>query len=260
VAGLEASYDAFPRIEEAFQGRLDESLDPRGPEALYDLVAGLGLPAGARVVDVGCGEGREAVELARRFGFSVAGVDPVARHGELARTAGVRAAVGVAEALPVASASCDLVWCREVLVLVRDLERVVREVRRVLRPGGRAVVYQMWDTDLLEPAEASRLWGPASARRENVDVARFEAVVVGAGLRLDGCTVYGSEWGEAAQERSGTGGRRLAHAARLLRAPDRYVAEFGRSNYEIMLADCLWHVYRMLGKIEGRAYVLSAPP
>jgi hypothetical protein len=43
----------------------------------------------------------------------------------------------------------------------------------------------------------------------------------------------------------------------LLRAPERYIREFGQSAYEIMLADCLWHVYHMVGKLSARVYVLS---
>jgi hypothetical protein len=81
----------------------------------------------------------------------------------------------------------------------------------------------------------------------------------GAGLRLDERVVLSSEGGEWGEERSGTGTRRLLHAARLLRDPDRYEARFGRTNYEIMLGDCLWHVYRMLGKLSGSIWVLRRP-
>src|SRR5947207_1845494 len=80
---LEESYDAFPRIEAEFGTALDASLGPRGPDLLYELVRDLQLGPHATVVDVGCGEGRHSVALAERFGFSVHGVDPVARprHG-----------------------------------------------------------------------------------------------------------------------------------------------------------------------------------
>src|SRR2546430_12287158 len=77
---LVAYYDAYPQVEEQFQAALEESLHPRGPELLYDLVRGFGLAAGSRVIDVGCGEGRHSTRLAERFGFSVCGVDPVQRH------------------------------------------------------------------------------------------------------------------------------------------------------------------------------------
>jgi hypothetical protein len=45
--------------------------------------------------------------------------------------------------------------------------------------------------------------------------------------------------------------------ARLLRQPDRYIERFGRQNYDIAVADYLWHVYRMIGKLRERVYVLS---
>jgi cyclopropane fatty-acyl-phospholipid synthase-like methyltransferase len=77
---LEHFYDAYPRIEENFKALLDISLNPRGPEFLYDLVKGLGLPSSAKVMDLGCGEGEHTVALAERFGFSVVGIDPVNRH------------------------------------------------------------------------------------------------------------------------------------------------------------------------------------
>lgn len=60
------------------------------------------------------------------------------------------------------------------------------------------------------------------------------------------------------QEDTGEPGRRLLHAARLLRDPERYIAKFGRSAYDIMLGDCLWHVYRMIGKLSARVYLLKA--
>ncbi len=72
-------HDAYDRIEEEFKQQLDESLDPSGPDSLFDYVAEMGLPAGAVAVDAGCGEGEYALELAARFGFAVTGVDLVPR-------------------------------------------------------------------------------------------------------------------------------------------------------------------------------------
>ena len=44
---LEWSYDTFPGIEAEFQAALDRSLNPRGPDVLYELVEEMGLPAGS---------------------------------------------------------------------------------------------------------------------------------------------------------------------------------------------------------------------
>jgi cyclopropane fatty-acyl-phospholipid synthase-like methyltransferase len=67
---LEKDYDAFERVEDSFLRALDVSLEPRGPDLLYDLVAGLSLRPGACVIDVGCGEGRHTLTLAERFGLA----------------------------------------------------------------------------------------------------------------------------------------------------------------------------------------------
>ncbi len=253
---LEFSYGEYEQIEEAFGEALDESLAPRGPDGLYDLVAGFGLEPGAVAVDAGCGDGRHALELARRFGFRVLGVDPVERSS-WANDERVSFTVGSLEALPVESGAADLVWCRDVLELVADLDSAYGELHRVLRPGGRALVYSMFATDWLEPGEADRLWGPLDVVAANTDPATMEAAIGAAGFRIDELVVISSDWGEHAQETSGKPGRLLLHAARLLRDPDRYVAQFGRDAYEIRLGDCLWHVYAMIGKIERRAYVLT---
>jgi SAM-dependent methyltransferase len=255
---LEVFYDEFPRVEEALARALDESLDPRGPEVVYEVAASLGLPADAVTVDIGCGEGRDVVALGQRFGWSVVGLDPVARHLELTREAAgdARLAGARVEALPLADGSVDLVWCREVLSHVTDLERAFAEVRRVLRPGGHALVAQVCRTERLVPEDAT---GVLAAIGAHPSLAELETAASGAGLRVDERVELASEIGEWAEERSGTGTRRLLHAARLLRGPDRYVGEFGRAAYEIMLGDCLWHVYRMIGKLSSEVVVLSQP-
>jgi SAM-dependent methyltransferase len=267
---ITAFYDDYPRVEEEFQSALDASLLPRGPGILYDVVDALGLPANADVLDVGCGEGDHTLRLAQRFGVTARGVDPVPRHVELAREAlaahvdrqlreRVSFAVGGAERLPVDSASVDLVWCRDVLVHVADLDRVYAEFRRVLRPGGHAVIYQMFATDRLEPGEAAWLLPTMGVVPASADPAVTERAIAAAGLHIDECWELGSEWGEYAEEQAGTPGRKLLHAARLLRDPERYRSRFGPAAYDIMLGDCLWHVYRMLGKLCPRAYLLSTP-
>ena len=264
---LVESYDAFVPIEDEFRAALDESLHPRNPDLLYEIVRDLGLADEALVVDVGCGKGTHSYRLAERFGFSVVGIDPMPGHVDSA-TAGlasvdpalarrVRFTLGRAEAVPVDDGAADLVWCRDVLVHVADLERAYAEFHRVLRDGGRVLVYQMFATDRLEPREAAWLWRALGIAAGSTDPARTDAAIDASGLRVDERIELGSEWGEWSEERSGAVGRRLLHAARLLRDPERYSARFGRTAYEIMLGDCLWQIYAMIGKLERRVYVLT---
>jgi len=123
---------------------LDHWEAPEVPPELAALVASGDLPAGATALDVGCGSGLEAVYLARA-GLSVIGVDS-SRPGlelarERARAAGVELELrpGSAQALPVESASIDLVLDRGCLHGIdrEDRPAYAAEIARVLRPGAR---------------------------------------------------------------------------------------------------------------------------
>jgi hypothetical protein len=118
----------------------------------------------------------------------------------------------------------------------------------------------MFGTELLEPREAAWLFNVMGVVLDNADPARTDAAIAAAGLRIDQCIAVGTEWGEWSQEHRGHGGRKLLHAARLRRDPARYIDRFGRAAYDIMLGDCLWHVYTQIGKLSRRIYLLSSPP
>ena len=115
----------------------------------------------------------------------------------------------------------------------------------------------MFATDRLEPRETAGICAALDCVPGSMEPGRTEAAIAAAGLRIDECIVLGTEWGEFIEEASGKAGRLLLRAGRLLRDPDRYSDRFGRRNYEIKLGDCLWHVYRLIGKLSGRIYMLS---
>jgi len=96
---------------------------------------------GKDVLDLGCAGGFMAEAMALR-GARVTGIDPAADAVAAARrhadSSGLRISydVGVGEALPYPDAAFDTVVCVDVLEHVADLNRVLAEVSRVLRPGG----------------------------------------------------------------------------------------------------------------------------
>jgi ubiquinone/menaquinone biosynthesis C-methylase UbiE len=95
---------------------------------------------GLSVFDVGCGPGRVASELVER-GMRYLGLDRSFGLVSEARTAAGGAYVqGDALALPVADASFDRVLALGVLYHIGRWQDVLREMRRVARPGGRIVV------------------------------------------------------------------------------------------------------------------------
>jgi SAM-dependent methyltransferase len=94
-------------------------------------------PDGAKAVDVGAGEGW-ATEHLRELGFDAIGVERSPQLAELAPTGTVL--VGDAQSLPLDDGSQDFVLCNSILEHVLDPPRVIAELRRVLAPGGVAVL------------------------------------------------------------------------------------------------------------------------
>ncbi|PXX55555.1 3-demethylubiquinone-9 3-methyltransferase [Nocardia tenerifensis] len=96
---------------------------------------------GKKVLDVGCGGGFTTEYLAAR-GASVSGVDPAPRLIDAARAHAeqqklwIDYQVGSGERLPHPDAAFDIVTCVDVLEHVADPARTVREIARVLAPGG----------------------------------------------------------------------------------------------------------------------------
>jgi SAM-dependent methyltransferase len=240
---------------------LDASLDPRGPDLLFDLAGQLGADAGATVLDVGCRDGKQLLELHRRFGCDGVGIDPLGANlgrapAEL-RSSGLELVRGVAESMPFANGSFDLVWVRDVLIHIEPLRDALAECRRVARRGASLLVYQMFATSRLEPAEADWLWPSLAAVPANTDRDHFEKAVGAAGLTIEHRDDLHGEWREHLEEHDhGRTSRQLLWSSRLQRDPDRYRAALGDDDYTIELANCLWGVYQMIGKLSPAIYVL----
>ena len=128
--GTGAYFESLDRARHEYAPWMDDALS-------YRTTAGLA------VLDVGCGQGIDLVRYARA-GATVTGIDLTPRHVELARAhlaaQGLSGTVGLgdAEQLPFATDSFDRVASNGVLHHTPDIAAALREVRRVLRPGGEA--------------------------------------------------------------------------------------------------------------------------
>ena len=118
----------------------------------------LGVGAGTKVIDVGCGAGRHSFEAYRRgadviaFDQNAADLNDVdeilqamKKQGEVPESAKAEAVKGDALELPYADASFDCVIASEILEHVPEDDRAIGELVRVLKPGGSlAITVPRW--------------------------------------------------------------------------------------------------------------------
>lgn len=112
----------------------------RGRRTVLDgVIADLGLPADARILDAGCGSGRFMVELAKRG--TVTGVELSDTSVALARRRAIGEVVaGSVLEMPFADASFDLAVSLDVVEHLEDDVAALRELRRTVAPGGALLV------------------------------------------------------------------------------------------------------------------------
>jgi 2-polyprenyl-3-methyl-5-hydroxy-6-metoxy-1,4-benzoquinol methylase len=101
---------------------------------------------GARVLDLGCGDGAFAAALlAAGCAVTMADVaDEALRRARLRAPEAEAVKLAEGEPLPFAEDAFDVVWAGEVLEHVADVVGLLAEVRRVLRWGGRLLVTTPW--------------------------------------------------------------------------------------------------------------------
>ena len=94
------------------------------------------------MLDLGTHRGDFTVRLAEHLGAeSVSGIELIERHAAVARSRGIDVAIGdLDEGIPFPSESFDVVHANQVIEHVRRTDVLLREVRRVLRPDGRALI------------------------------------------------------------------------------------------------------------------------
>jgi SAM-dependent methyltransferase len=141
------------------------------------LLRELRLPAGARLLDIGCGTGGSSLVLARH-GEAI-GLDRELRSFRLSPDRPYRhRVVSTADTLPFANGTFDAVVALDVLEHLDDDVAAAREIHRVLKPGGAAVIFV--------PA-LSILWGHndvVSHHRRRYSRRTLAATLTAAGFRL----------------------------------------------------------------------------
>lgn len=120
-------YRVFRATEEENRRAIIATLEPR---------------AGARLLDLGTHRGEFTARVAERLSAtSVSGIELLEQHAEVARGRGIEVRrADLDEGLPFEDAGFDVVHANQVIEHVRRTDTFLREVRRVLAPGGVACI------------------------------------------------------------------------------------------------------------------------
>ena len=132
--------------------------------SMYDKVSDLlRLQPGDRALDLGCGVGGMLRYVAQRTGNPVSGItlgeNEVEEANRLIGTAGLQdlceVVQGDSQAMPFESSTFQAVYAVYALKYYPDLDRVFREIHRVLKPGGRFVAYCLCKSKNYDESEAA---------------------------------------------------------------------------------------------------------
>lgn len=180
-----ARLDRFERI--AALGM--SSMHPGGMAATHRLIRQTGVRAGLELLDVGCGVGQTSCLLASRHGARVTGVDRSARMIARARQRASRTGApvtfveGDAYALSFEDARFDLLFAESVTLFL-DAERVLPELRRVLKPGGRLADIVMTCHEPVPAEVLDELAALEGVRMKPRSEAEWRAAYEAAGFRI----------------------------------------------------------------------------
>lgn len=155
---LEREYATSARLE---RRRHNATGWVRGEEPWVEALAAVAEMRPQRVLDAGCGDGVFARAVAAPV---VVGIDSAAPMVDRARSRGIDARQARIEDMPFADGEFDVVVCNWVLYHLSDVEAGVRELARVLRPGGRFVGIYNRDRHMEELWEQVR---PASVEGDD---------------------------------------------------------------------------------------------
>ena len=163
-----------------------------GLAATVAFAKSVGIDADAKVLDAGSGLGGPARYLGETFGCRVQGVDLSPDYVAIARLLTERAELsdfvmfreGDLMRLPFEDAAFDLVWTQHVAMNIADRAGLYRELRRVLKPGGRLAFYDPLAADGHPDVTYPVPWAQTPSTSTLLTADETRAVLEGAGFSV----------------------------------------------------------------------------
>lgn len=135
--------------------RTGRTSHPYGFRATKTLLERMGLTKTIKLLDIGCGAGHTSAYIAQRYGSLVTGVDISAEAIDRAKALyggepyfdRMNFIEADASNLPFADGFFDVVLCESMLFFINDKDAVLKEMSRVLKPGGYLAINEICVSD-----------------------------------------------------------------------------------------------------------------
>jgi len=243
------------------------SCKPINRDTLLDLAAEYGVGKDSLVLDIGCANGGVSRKLLERTGCRIKGVELVEFLVEMGNEENKKLGVddrftiqqGTITDIPFTDNHFDFVFCDDVIGLVDDLPKALAECRRVLKPGGKMLIYASFGTDRLSEREERELKESLGGVPKGLDIDHAEKCI-NDDFELVKKVVIGSQFTQDSTEESkdkSQAAEDLLKVARLLTWPDEYIEKYGEKVYKIVLAEVHWSPYILLGKLQPTAFIVQ---
>jgi ubiquinone/menaquinone biosynthesis C-methylase UbiE len=216
-----------PTIEDTVEISGIETLHPGGFELTKRTAEIAGLKSGMQVLDVSSGRGTQALFYAEYYDVHVTGIDisekMIQSAEENARRSGMANRVsfklGDSQALPFLDNTFDVVINECAVGIPDDSQKVLNEMVRVVKPGGRIVIHEsIWMKKLtkVEKDELSERYGTTPLEREEWDLMLRKAGAVN-------LIAEHEEWSKPEKFWKVRKNRDVTHHSKLLTLPERLV-------------------------------------
>lgn len=164
----------------------------RGGQATRELIELSGFTPDMHILDVGCGVGGSSRRLAQLSGCRVTGVDLSEQYIDTARRLTellgmqeqARFEAGSALDLAFADASFDGIWSIQMNMNIHDKTAWLEELYRVLKPGGRLVLYEVC-ANTNAPVHFPVPWAQDASMSSLVPPEEFRDLLNSAGFRIE---------------------------------------------------------------------------
>lgn len=183
-----------------------------GVEQTRAMAQAAGINASHHVLDIGCGIGGAARVIAAECGASVVAVDRSEAYIDVARALtrmvglGDRIACEIRSApgLALSDGSCDVAWLQLVLMNVEHKAALYREIRKLLRPGGRLAIFDVVKTAPDAEIDYPVIWADDRSESHLVTIEAHRVMLADAGfgeVRVTDYTAVALEWYERVRAR-----------------------------------------------------------